>query len=214
MWVIENAKIHHAVLCALIVTLCVGARIALATPPVATSDPAKSMRVDSIPLPKQSRNIDLEKIASGYQSGKSSVMPINDGPTLRIFVSFSLPQSTLERLVNQAERAKATLLLRGFSNGSLKETVAQVQRLIGDRKVVFQIDPRAFDAFSVTQAPTFVLEHLSLPSDGCAANRCVEGRQYVAVSGDVTLDYALEYLSRGSPGFADDAAIFLRRLRR
>ena len=42
---------------------------------------------------------------------------------------------------------------RGFADGSLRTTVAQVQRLIGDRQVVVQIDPQAFDRYAVTRVP-------------------------------------------------------------
>jgi hypothetical protein len=33
--------------------------------------------------------------------------------------------------------------LRGFENGSLKQTVSHLQRLIGGRQVAAQIDPQA-----------------------------------------------------------------------
>lgn len=82
-------------------------------------------------------------------------MPV--GPTLLVFVSFSMPEPALERLVDQAARTGATLVLRGLVEDSMQKTVARVQRVIGQRKVGFQIDPQAFDRFAIAATPSFVL---------------------------------------------------------
>lgn len=175
-----------------------------------------SPNVDALPQPSSSRPIDLEALARGYEGAIASAIPtsgLGTGPGLLIFVSFAMPQRTLMRLVDQAARSRGTLVLRGFINGSLKETVAKVQQLIGDRKVGFQIDPQAFDRFSVAATPTFVLVREGAQPADCGAGTCFAADAFVSVAGDVSLDYALEYFQRTAPAFNKDAAGFLQRLR-
>jgi len=172
--------------------------------------------IDALPKPKVNRPIDLEALAKGYERAVGDSLPqngLNVGPGLLIFVSFAMPEPTLSRLVDQAARSGATLVLRGFVNGSLKETVGKVQQLIGGRKVSFQIDPQAFDRFSVTATPTFVLVRDGARPSACAAGTCFAADAFVSVSGDVSVDYALEHFQRAAPAFNKDAATFLQRLK-
>jgi hypothetical protein len=119
--------------------------------------------------------IDLEALARGY-AGQSDAMAqaqgLAAGPGLFIFVSLTMPRATLQGLVDQAARAKATIVIRGFANGSLRDTVAQVQGLIGKRQVAIQIDPLAFDRFAISKVPSFVwcaTAHVPLPAPAAVA---------------------------------------------
>jgi conjugal transfer pilus assembly protein TrbC len=90
--------------------------------------------VEALPQPLSRTPIDLEALARGYASQSDAMTQaqgLATGPGLLVFVSLSMPRPTLQRLVDQAARAKATIVLRGFANGSLRDTVAQVQGLIG-----------------------------------------------------------------------------------
>lgn len=174
-------------------------------------------RIDALPQPASAgRPVDLEALAKGYERAVGSPLQQGaflSGPGLMVFVSFSMPELTLARLVDQAQRSQAVLVIRGFVNGSLKETVARVKDLIGSRKVGFQIDPQAFDRFAVTATPTFVLvRNGAVPSD-CGGNTCFASDAFVSVVGDVSLVYALEYFQRSAPAFDKDAAVFLKRLK-
>ena len=139
---------------------------------------------------------------------------INEAPALLVFVSFSMPDATLARLVDQAARARATLVLRGLVDGSLQKTVLRAQALIGQRKVGFQIDPQAFDRFSVTATPTFVLLKAGAVAAPCAAGTCFPASSFVAAAGDVSIDYALEYFRRAAPSFSRDAGVVLATLKK
>ena len=86
--------------------------------------------VDALPKPAARKPIDLEALAKGYERAIGGAVPqsmTRSGPGLLVFVSFSMPHEALSRLVDQASRSGATLVLRGFVNGSLKETVTRVQ---------------------------------------------------------------------------------------
>jgi conjugal transfer pilus assembly protein TrbC len=103
-------------------------------------------------------------------------------------------------LVDQAARAGATLVLRGLVNGSIRDTVTRMQALIGSRRVDIQIDPEAFDRHGITRTPTFVLVTDGAGTEACASRACGSSQQFVKVAGDVTLDYAIQYLRRSAQG--------------
>jgi conjugal transfer pilus assembly protein TrbC len=172
-------------------------------------------RVDALPAPASVPPVDLEALAKGYAAEADSTAAAQgklSGPALLVFVSFSMPHPTLQRLVAQAASARATLVLRGMVNGSLRDTVAHVHALTGEREVAFQIDPQAFARFSVRSTPTFVLMRAGTPALPCGAGPCVSSDVFATVSGDVSLDYALRFIARGAPAFARDVRSYLKRL--
>jgi conjugal transfer pilus assembly protein TrbC len=171
--------------------------------------------IDALPQPATRTPIDLEALARGnaLQTEGLNGTDLRSGPALLVFISLSMPEPTLQRLLDQAARARATVLIRGLINGSLRDTVARVQALIGGRQVAVQIDPRAFDRYAVTRVPSFVLARDGAHAAACASGRCAPSESYLSASGDVSLDYALEHMQRSAPGFGPDAAVFLRRLK-
>ncbi len=172
--------------------------------------------VEALPQPLSHTPIDLEALARGYASQAEAMTRAQGlvaGPGLLVFVSLSMPRPTLQRLVDQAARAKASIVLQGFANGSLRDTVAQVQGLIGSRQVAVQIDPQAFDRFAVTRVPTFVLVRDGTHPVACASGSCAPADSFLRASGDVSLDYALEHMRRSAPGFGPPADIFLKRIK-
>ena len=180
--------------------------------------PARSMpRVDALPAPAVPADADLGAITQGYapaiKQALASGAALSQKPSLLIFVSFSMPEATLARLVDQAARSAGTLVLRGLTESSLKQTVVRVQKLIGTRKVAFQIDPQSFERFSVVHTPTFVLIRAGAQPVSCGEAQCLSNESFVSVSGDVSLDYALEHIQRQAPRFTGEAGHFLRGLR-
>lgn len=180
------------------------------------SSPLNSPNLEALPQPATPVPVDLEALARGY-AGQSDAMTraqgLTAGPGLFIFVSLTMPRATLQGLVDQAARAKATIVIRGFANGSLRDTVAQVQGLIGNRQVAIQIDPQAFDRFAVVKVPSFVLVRDGTRPVTCASGSCAPADSFLRSTGDVSLDYALEHMQRLAPGFSPAADIFLKRLR-
>lgn len=170
--------------------------------------------IDALPRPATQVPMDLEALARGFdaQNGQAA-LNTKPGPVLLVFISFAMPEAALDRLIEQAARAQASLVLRGLVDGSLVQTVSRVQQLIGTRKVTVQIDPQAFDRYAVTKTPSFVLVRDGMKPTPCASGLCVPGDGYAAAAGDVSLDYALAFLQRSAPRFSKDAAGFLRRLR-
>jgi len=135
---------------------------------------------------------------------------------LRIFITLEMPRSSLQLLTDQAARSGAVLVLRGLKSQSMRQTVAAVGELIGNRKVAWVIDPEAFTRFAVHLAPTFVLTLNDATGNnaenGCGAG-CITPAGFVSVAGDVSLDYALQAIVRRRPEAAPHAEPILKRLR-
>ncbi len=178
--------------------------------------PAKVMpRVDALPVPATQTPVDLEALARGFAAATGSpTLPGADEPRLFVFISLGMPEAALSRLVDQAARARAQLLLRGLSEGSLPRTAARIQQLIGTRPVAVQIDPRAFDRYAIQRVPAFVLARAGGTDSACSGEQCARSDDHVVVAGDVSLGYALEHFQRSAPTFAKDAGRFLARLGR
>lgn len=180
------------------------------------STPQNSPNLEALPQPATSVPVDLEALARGY-AGQSDAMTqaqgLATGPGLFIFVSLTMPRATLQGLVDQAARAKAAIVIRGFANGALRDTVAQVQGLIGKKQVAIQIDPLAFDRFAISKVPSFVLVRDGTRPVACTSGSCAPADSFLRSTGDVSLDYALEHMQRSAPAFSPAAELFLKRIR-
>jgi conjugal transfer pilus assembly protein TrbC len=167
--------------------------------------------LDRLPQPLAQQPLDLEALARGYASNTGPT-GLETGPRLLVFISLSMPTTSLQRLFDQAEKAQAVLVLRGLANGSWRETVNRLQPLIGNRRLALQIDPLAFDRYSVDLVPTMVLQSTASAAS-CTRGQCSTPSQYVRIAGDVSLDYALDAMLRTAPSFTTEAEPFRRRLR-
>jgi conjugal transfer pilus assembly protein TrbC len=167
--------------------------------------------LDALPQPLTKTPLDLGAIAKGFD-GPSNTAGLQSAATLLIFISFAMPEPTLMRLVDQAAQVRATLVLRGLVNGSLRETVERMQRLIGQRQVSVQIDPQAFDRFGIVATPTFVLVRGGAAMQPCSAGSCPASGPSVSAAGDVSVDYALAFMQRSAPQWAGDASTCLHRI--
>ena len=88
-----------------------------------------------------------------------------------------------------------------------------MQRVIGQRKVGFQIDPQAFDRFAIAATPSFVLiKDRSVPTP-CAAGACFSADSFALAAGDVSIDYALRFIQRTAPKYSREAQVFLAKMK-
>jgi conjugal transfer pilus assembly protein TrbC len=165
-------------------------------------------------------DVDLGRMARQFEALRNGGP---DAPTaearlaggLLLFVSFALPAATLNRLIGEAERAGATLVLRGLVDASMVKTSLKIKQAIGSRRVGFQVDPRLFDLYEVRAVPAIVLADPRGEPLGCAdvsgsgAKACTPTQGFAKVTGDVSLAYALEQIGERAPVHAATA----RRLR-
>jgi len=168
--------------------------------PSTTGKPSAEPMLQDIPA--KPAGIDMQSIVNQYQNIQlPSALPRQT--RLLVFVSLSMPEASLKRLADDAERANAVLVLRGLVNDSMQQTLRAVKTILGDKgKAAWEIDPPAFIRYGVAAAPTYVLARHANdnPSD------------FVAVEGDVTLSYALDFISGQRPAYSAQADEFRGRL--
>lgn len=166
---------------------------------------------------------DIGRLLKQAESGASSHADLpggreeKSGPQLYLFVSFSMPEVTLKRLLRQAIVANATLVLRGLVEGDLaktKEKIAEVLETdaMGHSAIQggFAIDPTLFERFQITAVPTFVLTNA--PAGRCTENHC-PAPDHARLSGDITLAYALETMAREAPAMRNSAETLRLRMK-
>jgi len=156
-------------------------------------------KIEAIPQPPVPAP-DLASIAQKYQHLSKPQALASAQPDLLVLVSLSMPKQSLERIIEQAERAGATLVFRGLKDGSMNRMIEEIQRLIGQRNVSAVIHPPAFQQFNVTRVPAVVIA--GAEAGEVLENGCAKPETFVKVTGDVTLDYALDYIERKSPTWA------------
>lgn len=201
---------------------------ALKAHPFPTPDQIDAQRPRPLPRVPTTRPdpgaVDLSTLARQGAALTAAPTNVTDPGTLRIFITLEMPRGSLQRLVDQASRSGAVLVLRGLKAQSLRETLAAVRDLVESRRVAWVIDPDAFTRYGVTSAPTFVLALEDAPSTAlqpvsaeASAPRCGKGcalpGAFVSVAGDVSLDYALEAMTRRSPQVTPRASAYIERLR-
>lgn len=168
-------------------------------------------RVERLPV-SQAAQPDIGQIADSFRSVPiSKAVPTDRGPELMVFVSFSMPKASLERIVVESERTGAVLVLRGLKGNSLTRMGEEIAQLVGKRNVTAIVHPPAFTQFKVTQVPALVLANASqatrIGTDGCAAPS-----SYVKVDGDVSQGYALDLIERQAPAWSEVAKRFASKL--
>jgi type-F conjugative transfer system pilin assembly protein TrbC len=103
---------------------------------------------------KNQSTMNIDKFIS--HSAKLHDNPKDQLPNLMVFVSFSMPQNSMQQLSYQVMKAGGVLVFRGMHQGSLKKTVNLMQSL-SEKGVSAIIHPKLFTQFHVSQMPTFIL---------------------------------------------------------
>ena len=106
-----------------------------------------------------------------------------------IFASFSIGEKNLENLIKLATSYNGAVILRGFKNGSFKETAAFLSKFSQEKEGIL-IDPNLFLEYSITKVPTFVL---TKPCEEGLQSNCK--KVYDKLTGMVSPSYALQKFS-------------------
>jgi len=185
---------------------------------------ADKLPVSGLPdLPEPSADLlqraraDITKLLDQDQDQQTDPMAQKSGPQLYVFVSFSMPEITLKRLLAQASQIEASLILRGLIDDDMGKTKTRIAQLLeadeNDHTRIkggFAIDPTLYERFDIQQVPTFVLT--DSPAPRCTDTDCPEV-SFARLSGDTTLEYALETFRREAPAMKASAGELLSRIR-
>lgn len=139
----------------------------------------------------RNNNIDIEAIAKRYEKG---VVQQQKGERVYIFATLSMPKSTLKQLVTDVRKIDGAIVLRGFYEGSYKKTYQKIQELgLSDGNI--QVNPAAFHKYKITQVPSFVVVKKLGANESLDLDGCVLPNEYIKITGDVSLGYALEKMA-------------------
>ena len=142
-------------------------------------------------------NLDIAEFVRKFNAAKESrQQEITNGSVL---VSFSMKEESLHKLIEQTNKVKIPLVLRGLVDNSAKETLRRINAIDPQGLGNWKIDPRLFRKYNVSAVPAFVI---------------AKQDQHVLVRGDISLDYALSIMAREDNELARKANILLRKLTR
>ena len=119
----------------------------------------------------QREELNINEILKPNSSHKTGVI---------VFISLSMPDSSLKSLFKEAEACGARIVIRGLINNSFAQTSQKLQNL----KISVDIDPPLFEEFKIEHVPVYV--HCKLSSEG------PQVQNHDRVLGNVTLLHALE----------------------
>lgn len=191
---------------------------AVATTLALTASSQSMPRLDAKDLSaKGAESIDLEALTQRYEAASANARENGTAEGLVpsglfVFVSFGMPKEALKRIVEQAERVNATLVLRGLVDRSIPKTAYAAKELLGTHRVGWMIDPRLYKMYGVSQVPVTVMVLPGTQAQFCQDQKCNKLPEYVKVTGDVSIRYALEEMSRSSaPDLAALATTYVER---
>ncbi|EPC4028292.1 type-F conjugative transfer system pilin assembly protein TrbC [Aeromonas salmonicida] len=88
-------------------------------------------------------------------TGASKAKPI---PQAQYFVSFSIPEDGLKRLILDADAFGIPSTIRGMVNNDMRDTANAVLRLVKeDKRGGVQIDPKAFSTYGINAVPALIV---------------------------------------------------------
>lgn len=94
-----------------------------------------------------------------------------------VFVSSSMPKTSLQQLAIEAKAKRARLIIRGMVNNSMKDTALLVKEI----NHPLDIDPKLFKKYRVAQVPTFVIPHEDQ-----------DNNEWHVIRGNISLGFALD----------------------
>lgn len=123
-------------------------------------------------------------------------------PQFMVFVSTSMPEQALKRIIADTSAAGGVVVFRGFPGMSGKAFIAALSKVVekDQQFASIGIDPRLFRAFDVTAVPTMVVSSSDFtPCDGLTCKTTPP--PFDRIEGNVTVRYALEtFAGENGPG--------------
>lgn len=171
---------------------------------------------NALELAKKNGGVDLNTIVNHYNAAAAANAMVGSRDLLIVFVSLSMPKASLIRIGQDVNKAGGTIAFRGFHKNKLSEMQKALKFLVDEGITDISIDPDGFKRYEVTAVPTYVIARVKENEErsaSCGASNQCEGKDYLAVSGDVTLDYALEYMGQhGDRAYRNSIQFYLQRL--
>ncbi|WP_301338305.1 type-F conjugative transfer system pilin assembly protein TrbC [Vibrio mediterranei] len=157
--------------------------LAISRPNVDTSLEAALDELSTLPAQSLQTPDDVQRFLKNLQA-QHAPAGAQAAPPLQIFVSLSMPQSSLIPLLRQASELGAPVMIRGVLPQGFKATINAVYQLMAQMQQQHlpplggvSIDPHAFTTWHVTRVPTFVLQETETsPSSPTESNPAESGQ--------------------------------------
>lgn len=163
------------------------------------------------PASDQVATFDFDAMVAGSTKG----LEPDDAPRLMAFASLSMPAASLKQMIADVSRAGGVVVFRGFPGNSARSFTAALARALpdGGARSAVGVDPRLFRAFDVEAVPAFVVTATDFDlCDGFDCRTAVPPHD--RMSGNVTLEFALDRFATGGGPAARVAAAYRARLTR
>ena len=161
---------------------------------------------------KRDKVFDFDRMISDH--AKMAEANLGDAPRFIAFASLSMPPQSLKALVRDTSAAGGVTVLRGFPGGSAKQLTKMLAAIAsdGEQLSALGIDPRLFRAFDIKAAPSFVMASSDfMLCDGFDCKGAVPPHD--RMTGNVSVEYALETFAGGAGPGSRLAALHLTRLK-
>ena len=162
---------------------------------------------------KRDKVFDFDRMISDH--AKMAEANLGDAPRFIAFASLSMPPQSLKALVRDTSAAGGVTVLRGFPGGSAKQLTKMLAAIAsdGEQLSALGIDPRLFRAFDIKAAPSFVMASSDFTlCDGFNCTGAVPPHD--RMTGNVSVEYALETFAGGAGPGSRLAALHLARLKK
>ena len=113
-----------------------------------------------------------------------------------VFISLAMPEQGLMDLLKQSKKEGFIPVLRGFKQGSYKETAYALNQIITKTGYGVIIDPELYKEFAIKVVPTYVVTH---EAKVCQASQSCMPRKANKLSGNVTPEFAMQKLKKVMP---------------
>ena len=129
-----------------------------------------------------------------------------------VFVSLTMPDTSLKQLLRQSAHTDVPLIIRGVLPQGFKATTTRIAQLVGisTKKPIdsgFAISPEWFKQFNIQRVPAFV----SIKDGHCLPKQPCSSSDYDIVYGNISMYQALRFLEQGDA--ADNVTLINQRLR-
>lgn len=177
----------------------------------------RAYNTDSLTRAQRYTGIPEQELASRFAKALKEMGVDVLSDSLYVFITFEMPEKLIKETLRDAMASGATVVIKGMpaDANSLDEFLARYLKAFRSDKGYnpnLQIDPRLFDVYDITVAPTILWtkeatkdvcqeqEIKSTPYRGRHFNlrTCVKSDDYIKISGAVTMSYALDmFLEEG-----------------
>lgn len=147
---------------------------------------------------KETDGVDLDALLSDLKSpamgkGEKASNPV---PSLLVFVSLTMDKENLLETARQTFRAGGKLVLRGFVNDKLSDTITAIKSIREISKAKILIDPTLYRMFNVRDVPQIIVVDGKIKPCDSKKKTCTRPLPaHDRMRGNVSLYYALERMA-------------------